>query len=54
MFTLCLETKAVCLTLVLQNIKPDFSNFDADAAWPYLLDEFVDYMREKKGIKVEQ
>jgi len=38
----------------VKNIKPDFSNFDADAAWPYLLDEFVDYMREKKGIKVEQ
>lgn len=33
----------------LQSIKPDFSNFDANGAWPYLLDEFVDHMREKQG-----
>lgn len=29
-------------------IKPDFSNFDESSAWPYLLDEFVEYMNEKR------
>jgi hypothetical protein len=37
------------LCLLLQTIKIDFSNFDDTAAWPYLLDEFVDHMREKRG-----
>ena len=32
-----------------QTIKPDFSNFDEMAAWPYLLDEFVGHMNEKRG-----
>ena len=34
-----------------QTIKPDFSNFDEMAAWPYLLDEFVGHMNEKRGKK---
>lgn len=33
---------------ILQQIKPDFSNYDESAAWPYLLDEFVEYMKEKQ------
>ncbi|GAX81392.1 hypothetical protein CEUSTIGMA_g8823.t1 [Chlamydomonas eustigma] len=33
----------------IQTIKPDFSNFDETAAWPYLLDEFVDHVKEKRG-----
>lgn len=28
-----------------RNIKPDFSNFDENGAWPYLIDEFVEHMR---------
>jgi hypothetical protein len=31
-----------------QQIKSDFSNYDESAAWPYLLDEFVEHMKEKK------
>jgi hypothetical protein len=31
-----------------QQIKSDFTNYDESAAWPYLLDEFVEYMKEKK------
>mmetsp|Transcript_37086 Transcript_37086/g.82489 ORF Transcript_37086/g.82489 Transcript_37086/m.82489 type:complete len:249 (-) Transcript_37086:1223-1969(-) len=27
-------------------IKPDFSNFDEAAAWPWLIDEFVSHMKE--------
>ncbi|KAK9814215.1 hypothetical protein WJX72_002410 [[Myrmecia] bisecta] len=32
-----------------KQIKPDMSNFDGDgmSAWPYLIDEFVEYIREK-------
>lgn len=33
----------------IKTIKPDFSNFDETAAWPYLLDEFVSYMKEKRA-----
>ncbi len=32
-----------------QTVKPDFSNFDENSAWPYLLDEFVDFMKAKRG-----
>lgn len=30
----------------LQSVKPDFSNYDESAAWPYLLDEFVEHVKE--------
>jgi DCN1-like protein 1/2 len=33
----------------VNNIKTDFSNYDDTGAWPYLLDEFVEYMRKKRG-----
>lgn len=32
-----------------RTIKPDFSNFDENGAWPYLLDDFVDNMKEKRN-----
>jgi DCN1-like protein 1/2 len=38
---------------VLQQIKPDFSNYDDAGAWPYLLDEFVEYMKKKNGMQVD-
>nr|GMD37385.1 DCN1-like protein 4 [Ipomoea batatas] len=28
---------------------PDFSNYDPELAWPLILDNFVDWMREKQG-----
>lgn len=28
-------------------VKPDFSNFDENSAWPYLIDEFVEHMKNK-------
>ncbi len=40
----------VCL-VPFQTIKPDFSNFDESAAWPHLLDDFVEYMNKKRGKK---
>ncbi|KXZ49925.1 hypothetical protein GPECTOR_19g376 [Gonium pectorale] len=33
----------------IKSVKPDFSNFDENSAWPYLLDEFVDHMKAKRG-----
>lgn len=33
----------------LQTVKPDFSNYDENSAWPYLLDDFVDWMKSKSG-----
>lgn len=30
-------------------VSPDFSNYDAESAWPVLIDEFVEYAREKLG-----
>eukprot|EP00882_Tetradesmus_deserticola_P003375 GHRQ01003571.1.p2 GENE.GHRQ01003571.1~~GHRQ01003571.1.p2 ORF type:complete len:254 (+),score=115.01 GHRQ01003571.1:293-1054(+) len=34
-------------------IKPDFSDFDEAGAWPYLMDEFVDYMKKRNGMAVD-
>lgn len=36
-----------------RQIKPDFSNYDDAGAWPYLMDEFVEYMRKKNGMQVD-
>ncbi|GIL70345.1 hypothetical protein Vretimale_3465 [Volvox reticuliferus] len=33
----------------IKSVKPDFSNFDENSAWPYLLDEFVEHMKNKRG-----
>jgi len=32
-----------------RTIKPDLSNYDENAAWPVLLDEFVGWSRDQKG-----
>jgi hypothetical protein len=34
-----------------QSVKEDLSNFEeSGSAWPYLLDDFVDYMRAGKQL----
>ena len=32
----------------IRNISPDFSNYDENGAWPYLIDEFVAWKKEKQ------
>lgn len=33
----------------IKTVKPDFSNFDENSAWPYLIDEFVEHVRSSKA-----
>jgi hypothetical protein len=54
----CILTKRAAHTHAIrarnqQQIKPDFSNFDESGAWPYLVDEFVDHMKQKSGMQVD-
>jgi DCN1-like protein 1/2 len=30
----------------MQMVDPTLSNYDAEGAWPYLIDEFVEYLNE--------
>nr|GLL21332.1 DCN1-like protein 5 [Ipomoea trifida] len=32
---------------------PDFTNYDEELAWPLILDDFVDWMREKSSASIE-
>ncbi|XP_076936237.1 uncharacterized protein LOC143603287 [Bidens hawaiensis] len=34
-----------------KNVDPILSNYDADGAWPYLIDEFVDYLGENRIVQ---
>lgn len=42
---ICLSLTAFLL-LLLQTIDPQLTNYDEEGAWPYLIDEFVDYLKE--------
>lgn len=31
---------------MMQTVDPELTNYDAEGAWPYLIDEFVEYLNE--------
>jgi len=39
----------VMLLQFVRQVKPDVSNFQDDGAWPLLLDEYVEWKRDKLG-----
>jgi hypothetical protein len=41
-----LGTTNSCHALYMQMVDPTLSNYDAEGAWPYLIDEFVEYLNE--------
>lgn len=38
----------------MQTVDPVLSSYDAEGAWPYLIDEFVDYLIENDIIQKSQ
>lgn len=41
-----LGTTNLSHALYMQMVDPTLSNYDAEGAWPYLIDEFVEYLNE--------
>ncbi|KAF3623709.1 putative DCN1-like protein 1-like isoform X2 [Capsicum annuum] len=37
-----------------RNVDPALSNYDAEGAWPYLIDEFVEYLTENNIVQIGQ
>ena len=48
------NAKWFLLSLCLQTVDPSLSNYDAEGAWPYLIDEFVEYLAENRLVQDDQ
>lgn len=44
----------VFVLIILQAVDHTLSNYDAEGAWPYLIDEFVEYLYENSIIQKGQ
>lgn len=44
----------IYVLLCMQTVDPTLSNYDAEGAWPYLIDEFVEYLIENGIIQSDQ
>ena len=44
------DTWNLLLDLATQ-VKPDFSDFDEDGAWPVIIDDFVEWVKARNGGK---
>ena len=40
-----------CVLLCTRQVDADFGNYDENGAWPVLIDDFVEYSREKLAAK---
>lgn len=38
----------------VRNVDPKLTNYDAEGAWPYLIDEFVEYLHENKVVQRDE
>lgn len=52
--TLIRNSSKFCLVCDLQTVDPTLSNYDAEGAWPYLIDEFVEYLSENGIVQSSQ
>ena len=49
-FSVDIWIETLVSVLMMQTVNPVLSNYDAEGAWPYLIDEFVEYLYDKSVV----